>query len=640
MRHVRFAALALVICMSGVSTARGNLSDEVLSWIAAHDPAYEAFSVLSLDVEELELTGRAIIGVKTYDFESHYPRSFVFDESGTYLDDRGLGLRISETERRFDIFGAMDDELYYLAIETPSTVSIPIAIWLRTYETGPSKEELLRDRDLTEATESLHEQRRDEAFAHLIENWDEYNAGPARYSGQQPVAYAEMTPEGIFSLTDHPAVAAIYWDKPSLPLASSYVATIHANTSNWDGLGRGVCVIEPNSLPTPNGLTISGSYCGATPAHAHGQGIMGIIRSSGAPYGTATDSTNYFANWDGCDSNGAPAIQYCATVGADIWNFSHTCNANDNRLFDFHTKVTPYPFISVPSGNQGDDPVGHCPASCSNGRMAVTCKIFNGLVVGGSDDCADSSRGNDKIWCYASDSNVDSRELPNLVAPAKNIDSEGYSWSGTSIATPQVAGAAAQISELEASLDSWPEATRAILMAGANEDVDNGRFSLMDAVDDRDGAGELDIYRSIVIAGSKVAPGSAPVQHGFYYGTIYSASTAAGTYFSSTYRASHVSSFARLRVVIAWDSTATCTNPALTSFSCATNTLDADLDLYVFRDSDGALMGSSTSNPNSYEFVEFATTAGQTYTAKIAVDGWTNTYTYYGIAWSQGLYGL
>jgi hypothetical protein len=87
----------------------------------------------------------------------------------------------------------------------------------------------------------------------------------------------------------------------------------------------------------------------------------------------------------------------------------------------------------------------------------------------------------------------------------------------------------------------------------------------------------------------------------------------------------------RLRVVLSWDATATCSDPSLGT--CSNDVLDADLDLYVYRKSDGQLMGYSVTSANSYEFVEFDADPAAEYEIKIYAYSWTSASTYFGLAW-------
>jgi len=164
-----------------------------------------------------------------------------------------------------------------------------------------------------------------------------------------------------------------------------------------------------------------------------------------------------------------------------------------------------------------------------------------------------------------------------LVAPAKNVTAEGITGNGTSGAAPQVAGASAQLQEYAPALQIAPEAIRSILMAGANENVDGGRLDLGDSVDDRDGAGELNIVAAHFIASNPVQGGNTPAAYGYAFDSMTKTNTLAGTWHADVFHAVHSVTNGRLRVVLNWDSTATCTNPTLDTYSCATDTLDADL---------------------------------------------------------------
>lgn len=86
----------------------------------------------------------------------------------------------------------------------------------------------------------------------------------------------------------------------------------------------------------------------------------------------------------------------------------------------------------------------------------------------------------------------------------------------------------------------------------------------------------------------------------------------------------------RLRAAIAWDATASCDSNGV---SCTASTLDADLDLMVYRDQDGALVCSSTTWDSSYEVCDLPVIAGETYTLKVVKHATPAASTYFGIAW-------
>ncbi|MGZ8563468.1 MAG: S8 family serine peptidase, partial [Candidatus Limnocylindria bacterium] len=106
---------------------------------------------------------------------------------------------------------------------------------------------------------------------------------------------------------------------------------------------------------------------------------------------------------------------------------------------------------------------------------------YNVLTVGGVNDRGTSGTGDDLLWFVSGSDGASYRDptsaswnqhgdynTPNLSAPAVNVrTANGTTGSGTSIASPIVAGIAAQLVARAPTLASWPEATRAILTAGA-----------------------------------------------------------------------------------------------------------------------------------------------------------------------------
>lgn len=92
----------------------------------------------------------------------------------------------------------------------------------------------------------------------------------------------------------------------------------------------------------------------------------------------------------------------------------------------------------------------------------------------------------------------------------------------------------------------------------------------------------------------------------------------------------------RLRVVIAWDGTATCSS----STSCTGSVLDADLDLHVWKTSSDAFTRppgmptcSSSSWDSSYEVCDIPVIGGEDYLIAPSIGTKNAGATYFGIAW-------
>jgi hypothetical protein len=251
---------------------------------------------------------------------------------------------------------------------------------------------------------------------------------------------------------------------------------------------------------------------------------------------------------------------------------------------------------------------------------------YNVLTVGGVDDRGTARRGDDRLW-YVPGSNGSNwfdrpsdrwnthgdYNKPNLVAPAVRVrTANGLAATGTSVATPIVSGVAAQLLANEPQLVAWPEAARAVLMAGAIRRVPmpNGSRNI-----DHEGVGMTSAYWTNLIASA------GDNQFGGYrLGSLQSG--------DEPQQQISVRAGDRLRVALAWNS-----HTSGSSNLSKTDVLRADLDLRVTAP-DGSDLGSYTID-NSYEFVEFEmTTAG---VARLDVlqtrfDGSSETY---GLAWAK-----
>ncbi|HEX5578406.1 MAG TPA: S8 family serine peptidase, partial [Candidatus Limnocylindria bacterium] len=251
---------------------------------------------------------------------------------------------------------------------------------------------------------------------------------------------------------------------------------------------------------------------------------------------------------------------------------------------------------------------------------------YNVLTVGGVDDRGTAKRSDDRIW-YVPGSNGSNwldrtsdawnrhgdYNKPNLLAPAVGVrTANGLAASGTSVATPIVAGVAAQLLHNEPVLAAWPEGARAVLMAGAVHRVKmpNGSRNV-----DHEGVGMTSASWTNLIAQpgdnqfggyliGALSPGQEPAQQ---------ISVRAGD---------------RLRVALAWNS-----HTGGSGNLSKTDVLRADLDLRVIGP-DGANAGSYTID-NSYEFVELTIPSTGTATIEIRQSRFDGASETFGLAWAK-----
>ncbi len=250
---------------------------------------------------------------------------------------------------------------------------------------------------------------------------------------------------------------------------------------------------------------------------------------------------------------------------------------------------------------------------------------YNVLTVGGIDDRGSVGRGDDQVWYYPGSNGSNYRDRtdaswnpngdynkPNVSAPAASVvTANGIGASGTSVASPIVAGIAAQIIARLPSLALRPEATRAIIMAGAinRSPMPDGSRNA-----DHEGTGTASaMWANLLLTNGDAARG------GHRMGNMTPGQT--------IIQDIAVVAGQRVKVVIAWNSRSNGT----------TDLLRADLDLRVFGP-DGAV-ASSTTFDNNYEWVEFI--AGSTGNARIEVRQarFQDPSERYGLAWSKANLG-
>ena len=243
------------------------------------------------------------------------------------------------------------------------------------------------------------------------------------------------------------------------------------------------------------------------------------------------------------------------------------------------------------------------------------------LTVGGINDRNTGGTGDDVVWYGSNGANYRDPDgtawnphgdfnKPNLSAPAVSVrTANGTIGDGTSISSPIVAGIGAQLIARSPSLATWPEATRAILMAGAihRTPMPGGGFNR-----DHEGVGSASARWSNWVL-DKGAYGS------WTLGTMTEGQVVT--------RDVRVVKGQRVRVALAWSS-----HTSGTSNLGKTDVLRADLDL-VIRQPNGATTGSFSFD-NSYEAVDV--TASHTGTMRITVrhDRFDASQEPFGLAWS------
>ncbi len=246
---------------------------------------------------------------------------------------------------------------------------------------------------------------------------------------------------------------------------------------------------------------------------------------------------------------------------------------------------------------------------------------YNVLTVGGIDDRGTAGRTDDQIWYYPGSNGSNYRDRtdaswnphgdynkPNVSAPAASvITANGLGASGTSVASPIVAGIAAQLIARAPSLALRPEATRAIIMAGA---INRSPMPGGSRNEDHEGTGTASaLWSNRLLTAGDAGSG------GHRIGSV----TAGQTIVQDI----SVVAGQMVKVVVAWNSRSDGT----------TDRLMADLDLRVIH-ADGSVT-SSLSFDNNYEFVDFAAPRTGNTRIEIRQARFEGTSERYGLAWAK-----
>ncbi len=576
--------------------------------------------------------------MKVVDRKTGAPKELAFDERGNAVDIRE---RLDELDkRRAEKFGSMDPAVYHHLESAADGERIPVVVWARI-ELPPAPYEKFADRRTHEPPSG--EARINESLRGPVD--DLYRAldrhgvsvrDDSRRDAGLPLVTAEVTAEQLRALSRDEAVGAIYFDDRTaindLGDSIAIARSSQAHALGFDGTGVRVAVFEGGPSDTTN-LSFERRYTSSPPASTHARLTSAIIKNiePRKPHGHAPDCDLYSANSSDNDALlWAVRDQHCTVISQSFHRSNEPGSGtlqSDDVLKDWLALRWPYPTIVQAAGNfwEGDDDNIDPPED-----EYVNHKGYNTLSVGNHNDSAGAMSG-DSVFRNPTTAHGD-RELPEIAANGTGVSAVGEGMSGTSFAAPAAAGVVALLQDVDPVLSSWPEGCRAIMLAAAGRNVQGGTWwqDVSAGVEGHDGAGAVDASAGVAIARQRRWRDAAASRHGWDVGTLSSAVIGRDGLATFRYHI-HVPPLLfvpRVKVALAWDSAV---STFLNVFPLSSR-LTVDLDLSV-RDSNGTTVGSSASWDNSYEVVEFAAKAGQTY--EIVIRRWSGSDdVWFGVAWS------
>ena len=637
----RFAPLAVPFV---IDRLRGKVSDELRVEHVVR------LAIGELDVQRLGADDKAPTGtrwvevVKAADRTSGAATEIAFDARGRRVDASDLFDDVAK--RRLEKFGKLHETLYDHIESMKASDTVDVVLWppIDRHLTGYDKP---AKGAIGEPLAAQREQDRElaERAKALADGVEQHGGKITRQPDEDvPTVHATLRIRDLRRMAliggvgidgvgiDELGIAFLDDTSEVLDLGNSISVsrTNLAHGMGFDGTGVNVAVFESGPSDTTN-LTFAGRFTTSPSASSHARLTSAVVRNSepNAPHGHAPGCSLFSANSSSNDALRWAANQGCTVISQSFHRGTEPGGAglqSDDVLKDWLALRWPYPTIVQAAGNfWSTDPDDIDPPSSE----FVNHKGYNTLSVGNHNDTAGAMSA-DSVFRNPS-SNHGDRELPEISANGTGVSAVGESKSGTSFAAPAAAGVTAVLQDVDATLRSWPEGCRAILLASSTRNVSSSTWwaDVVANHDGDDGAGAIDAQAGVRVAQSRRSRNAAGVRRGWDVGTLRSTDFDGNRMSTFRYRVTVPRSLylSRVKVALAWDSSVS----SIFGIPLGSN-LSVDFDLIV-RDGNGTQVAHSSSWDNSYEIAEFVGTNGATY--DIFVRRWSGTDdVWYGLAWN------
>lgn len=434
-----------------------------------------------------------------------------------------------------------------------------------------------------------------------------------------PMIYASLTTDEIQTMSQHEDVLDCYLASTYAPSMATSRQVLRAHTVNNRGItgsGVRVGVIEVGGRINYANPWLSGvQRVSNTCLDNHASMVAGVIASRhGTHRGIAPNALIYSAgSCRGRESELRSATEAAKNWGVRIinnsWNNTSTSRV-PNGLARYLDRIVGVDnrLVVQSAGNTGN----------LTRQVPNPATFYNGLTVGSFDDRGTVSTWDDRMSSFSATLNPISmnsdRVKPEIAAPGSNITTlkNTSSWlvtgSGTSFAAPAVSGTAALMMQRNSNLRSWPETTKAILMATALLNIEgDARLSTAD------GAGGVQADRA-----DDVTRGF----RGGWNGLNYTQNSST----NRNVRTMYLTAGRRTRVVLAWNQD--------TNYSRYAERPAVDLDLQILRPN-GSVQAGSYSWDNTYEIVDFTPTVSGWHTIRVRRHRTSGSINGIGVAWYQ-----
>lgn len=616
-------ALVLLLVSADILAAAGPFESSLKTIAKQRKISEENLEVVNSAEVNLPLSRVRFFSSKVFDRTTGEFLEVSVDESGNSVDARALGEREDKLYR--EKYGKLTPELYETMRSRAQTSAVTVGYWVGLPDLSDGSE--IKNGNLELSEEELEElsRQRDGRVgesvrrntAAVVEQLRALGLEPQTFEFS-PIVVVKIQVRDVARVAERPEVSQVLLAEGQLvDYLQQSARTISANFL-WGvgvtGGGARVAVVEGGAVSFANPFltAVNVGTCfnpyGTGGVQDHPTVVAGIVASQhGTHRGIANGARIYSAPGNYASNS---SLLYAMDCGA---NNTHISNNSWGYFFapafpDIFT--THADFIVRDRWDQLVAAAGNNPGTRANAVAAG----FNTIAVGSINDQKTGLNLTDDVMsgfstfqnpqaCYLCGSwLMGDFEKPEVVAPGENTISTrlggavSNAGSGTSYASPMVAGVDALIQQVNPGLSIYPETKRSIILAAARNNVEGAP-----AISDRDGAGLVD----------SVTAYQTTVNNRFNWQCIHCAGTApfngAGDYYVNL---GNIASGGKVKVAYNWLSNASGT------WNSTSDRLEYDLDITVY-DPNNNIVGGSYKWADSKEVVQFTANVAGNYRVRI-----------------------
>lgn len=545
------------------------------------------------------------------------------DVDGNQVDSNELNAREDELYRQK--YGKLTPELYDTLRQRASTDAVAVGFWVGLPDLPDGNDLKTGSLELSEEQIDTISKQRDTQVsnsvksntARLVEALRSLGLTPQTFDFS-PIVVVKMAVKDVEQISRRQEVSqALLAEGQLIDYLFQSARTIGANF-NWgignNGAGVRVAVVEGGAVSFANPFlsAVNAGTCG----NPYGTGgiadhptvVAGIIASQNGTHRGIANGARVFSAPGWYSSNAS--LLYAMDCGAantstsnNSWGYGVAPAFPD--IFTTHAD-----FIVRDRWDQLVAASGNNPGTQANAVAAG----YNTIAVGSirdqktglnlTDDVMSSysTFGNPNACYLCGTARFGDFEKPEVVAPGEQIISTrangtvSNAGSGTSYASPMIAGVDALIQQLNSGLAIYPETKRSIILASARHNIEGAP-----AMSDRDGAGLVD----------SVTAYQTTVNNRFNWQCIHCSGTApfngSGDYYVNL---GNIYAGSKVKVAYNWLSNASGT------WNSTSDRLEYDLDITVY-DPNNNIVGGSYKWADSKEVVQFTANIPGNYRVRI-----------------------